>query len=281
MEKADKWWMKIIIIAIFTGIVAVTAEVDWAAEHSGVGLGVRFTWLIGLILLGIILPILFMYLAGNIYVERKASDKKWFIITLAIFACANGIPPVFYVVLGQAPGFFLYVQLTLFGLVPAFIFQPKGIKTRLGILTLLFLIIILPLGLLVNITIDLLWSNPMIDKTLYYLFFWGLLSVFLYFIIAIGWKFGGGSRRQSWNVFISGMLMQYSTLEDFFYFLLNGQFLPGSWPWMSNFVINLQALFGHVPTDLDLLVFCLITVTIAIFILFDGHGYIWKVLRKK
>ncbi len=104
---------------------------------------------------------------------------------------------------------------------------------------------------------------------------------FFYLIVAIGWKLGGGTKRQSWNIFVAGTLLQYSTLEDFLYFFLNGQPLPGTWPWMSNFVINLEILFGHVPTDLDLLIFCLIISIIALFILFDGHGYIWTKIREK
>ena len=104
---------------------------------------------------------------------------------------------------------------------------------------------------------------------------------FFYLILAIGWKLGGGTKRQSWNIFIAGTLLQYSTLEDFFYFLLNGQPLPGTWPGLSNFVINLTALFGHPPTSWDLLIFCLITIAIAIFIHFDVHGYFWKKIKNK
>jgi hypothetical protein len=280
-ENNRKWWIKPIIFCIFIGIVAVTAEVDWVAENSEVGLIFRYTWLFSLLFLGIILPIVFMYLAGNNIRERANSDKKWFIISFILFAIANGIPPIFYIILEQTPGFFLFLQLGLFGLVPAFIFQPKSLKIRFLILIILFVAVLVPLAFLINLIIGELWLNPLMDKTIYYLLFWGIFSVFLYFFIAIGWKFGGGTRRQSWNIFVAGMLIQYSTLEDFLYFLLNGQSLPGTWPWMNNFVINLEALFGHIPTDLDLLIFCLIVSAIAIFILLDGHGYIWTKIKQK
>ena len=275
-EIIDKRWKKSIFFCIFIGIVAVTAELDWAAENSEVGLLFRYSWLFVLLLLGLLLPIAFIYLAGNNIRERIISDKKLFIISLILYAIANGIPMIFYIILKQPPGFFLFVQLSLFGLIPAFILQPKNIKTRILILIVLFIAILVPLAILLNFVIEDLWLNPRMDKTMYYLLFWGLFSVFIYLFVAIGWKFGGGTRRESWNIFIAGTLIQFSTMEDFLYFLLNGQSLPGTWPWMSNFVINLEVLFGHIPTDLDLLLFCIIVVIIAIFILFDGHGYIWR-----
>ena len=273
------WIKRIIVLAMFIGVILLTAEVDWAAEHSEVGLAIRLVWLISLLSLGLILPIGFMYLAGNMESERGKSDKKWFMIGIILFLIANGIPIVFYVILGISPGFFLYVQLVLFGLIPAYFLQPKKFNHRILTVIILFAAIIAPIGFLVNSTIDNLWYASVPDKTMYYLSFWGLLMTFFYLILAIGWKLGGGSKRQSWNIFVAGTLLQYSTLEDFFYFFLNGQPLPGTWPWMSNFVINLEILFGNVPTDLDLLIFCVIISSIAIFILFDGHGYIWKKLK--
>jgi len=278
-EIIDKRWKKSIFFCIFIGIVAVTAELDWAAENSEVGLLFRYRWLFVLLLLGLLLPIAFIYLAGNNIRERIKSDKKLFIISLILYAIANGIPMIFYLILKQPPGFFLFVQLSLFGLIPAFILQPKNIKTRILILIVLFIAILVPLAILLNFVIEDLWLNPRMDKTMYYLLFWGLFSVFIYLFVAIGWKFGGGTRRESWNIFIAGTLIQFSTLEDFLYFLLNGQSLPGTWPWMSNFVINLEVLFGRIPTDLDLLLFCIIVVIIAIFILVDGHGYIWRKIK--
>lgn len=270
------WIKRIIVLAMFIGVILLTAEVDWAAEHSEVGLTIRLVWLISLLSLGLILPIGFMYLAGNMESERGKSDKKWFMIGIILFLIANGIPIVFYVILGISPGFFLYVQLVLFGLIPAYFLQPKKFNHRILTVIILFAVLIAPIGFLVNSTIDNLWYASVADKTMYYLSFWGLLMTFFYLVLAIGWKLGGGSKRQSWNIFVAGTLLQYSTLEDFFYFFLNGQPLPGTWPWMSNFVINLEILFGNVPTDLDLLIFCVIISSIAIFILFDGHGYIWK-----
>ena len=272
---SDSWIKKLVVLAIFIGIIILTAELDWAAEHSEVGIVIRLVWLISLLSLGLILPILFMYLAGNKEGERGESDKKWLIIAIILFLFANGIPIVFYLILGISPGFFLYVQLILFGLIPAYFLQLKTIKKRILILAIFFAAILVPIGFLVNSSIDDIWYEGVVDKTMYYLSFWGLLMTFFYLILAIGWKLGGGTKRQSWNIFIAGTLLQYSTLEDLLYFLLNGQPLPGTWPWMSNFVINLEALFGHIPTDLDLLIFCLVISVIAIFILFDGHGYIW------
>lgn len=279
MFENKSWINKTLVLIVFFGVIVLTAELDWAAEHSEVGIVMRFVWLISLLSLSLILPILFIYLAGNKEGKRGESDKKWLIIAIVLFLIANGIPIVFYVILGNPPGFLLYLQLALFGLIPAFILQPKTKRNKIVILLILFLVIIVPIGVLVNNTIDDLWYEGVTDKTMYYLSFWGLLMTFFYLVVAIGWKFGGGSKRQSWNIFLSGTLLQYSTLEDFLYFLLNGQSLPGTWPWMSNFVINLEALFGHIPTDLDLLLFCVIISAIAIFILFDGHGYIWKKIK--
>lgn len=279
MSEIKSWIKNFIVLAIFIGVIILTAEVDWAAEHPEVGIVMRFIWLISLLSLGLILPIVFIYLPGNRESERGKSDKKWLIIAIVLFLIANGIPIIFYIVLGTSQGFLLYLQLVLFGLIPAFILQPKSMRNRLIVLLVLYLVIIVPIGILVNFAIDDLWYGGVTDKTMYYLSFWGLLMTFFYLIVAIGWKFGGGSKRQSWNIFVSGTLLQYSTLEDFLYFLLNGQPLPGTWPWMSNFVINLEALFGRIPTDLDLLIFFLVVSAIAIFILFDGHGYIWKKIK--
>ncbi len=270
-----------LILGLFIAIILVTAEVDWVAEHSEVGLFLRFTWLIILLSVGIIFPLIFIYLAGNNIRVRKESDKKWFILSLVLYGIANGIPPFFYIYLKISPGFFLFLQLGLFGLVPAFIYQPINPKNRFLILIILSIVVLIPLTILLNIIIDSLWINPLMDKTIYYLVFWGFFSVFIYFFMGIGWKFGGGKRRESWNIFMSGMLIQFSTLEDFLYFILNGESLPGNWPWMSNFVINLESLFGHVPTDLDLLIFCVIMILIALFILLDGYGYIWIKIKQK
>ncbi|MFX1364448.1 MAG: hypothetical protein ACFFCE_04840 [Promethearchaeota archaeon] len=281
-NNSNSWIKKLIILGVFIYVIFLTAGLDWAAEHSGVGITTRFLWLIGLISLGLILPVGFMYLAGDKEIEREESDKKWFIIAIILFLVGNGIPIVFYLILEISPGFFLYVQLILFGLVPTFFIQPKKSKYRILILIILFTMIIIPLGILVNFTINDLWYAGVTDKTMYYLSFWGLLMTFFYLIIAIGWKLGGGSKRQSWNIFVAGTLLQFSTLEDFLYFFTNGEPLPGPpnhWYWMENFVINLKALFGHNPTSFDLLIFCLIISSIAIFILFDVHGYIWKKIK--
>ena len=279
-NESNSWKKKLIVLAIFIVVIIITAEVDWAAMNSSVGIGMRLFWLISLLSLSIILALGFMYLAGNKESERGESDKKWLIIAIIFFLIANGIPIIFYVILGNPPGFFLYVQLSLFGLIPAFIIQPKKVYHRILILAILFVVIIIPIGILVNLAIDDLWAGA-IDNTMYYLSFWGLLMTFFYLILAIGWKLGGGTKRQSWNIFVAGTLLQYSTLEDFLFFLLNGQPLPGTWDWMDKFVINLTALFGHPPTDWDLLIFCLIVSTIAILILFDVHGYVWTKIKNK
>ena len=117
MSENNSLIKKFIVLAIFVVVIILTAEVDWAAEHSEVGLVVRLIWLISLLSLGLILPIGFIYLAGNKESERRESDKKWFIIAIVLFLIANGIPIIFYVILGTPQGFLLYLQLALFGLI--------------------------------------------------------------------------------------------------------------------------------------------------------------------
>ncbi|MFX1450219.1 MAG: hypothetical protein ACFFCM_05225 [Promethearchaeota archaeon] len=279
-NKSNSSTNKIVILLIFIVVIVLTAEVDWAAMNKEVGMTLRLVWLISLLSLGLILPIGFMYLAGNKKSERGESDKKWFIISIVLFLIANGIPIVFYVVLGIPPGFFLYVQLALFGLIPAFFLQPRKAIIRILILIILFMGVIIPIGILVNLSINDLWSLVATDNTMYYMSFWGLLMTFFYLFIAIGWKLGGGSKRQSWNIFMAGTLLQYSTLEDFLYHFLNGRPLPYDWYWMENFVINLKVLFGPIISSWELLIFCSITILIAILILFDVHGYVWKKIKE-
>ena len=278
----NKWLMKIIIYLIFIGVVICTAEVDWAQENASAGFTFRLVWLIILTALGVILPIMFMYVAGNEVKERNPSEKKWFGIALILFLIGNSIPIVFYMVLGQPPGFFIFLLLCLFGLVPAFIIQPKDFKKRCVILIVISSMVLIPLSIFVSLEIDNIWASPLPnpDNSVYYMLFWGLFCVFYYLFLAMGWKFGGGSRRDSWNIYVAGAIVQFSALEDFLFFLLNGAALPGSWPWLENFVIDLKALFGHVPTDLDLLIFCIIMNIIALFILFDVHGKIYDKIKQ-
>ncbi|MBD3194774.1 MAG: hypothetical protein GF317_06950 [Candidatus Lokiarchaeota archaeon] len=277
-EKFNSLQKKLIILIVFLSIIVITAYLDWVAEHPTVGLALRYFWLVFLLNLGLVIPLAFMLLAGNETKIQIETDKKLFLLSVILFIVANGIPIIFYVILGIPPGFFLYIQLALFGLLPAYFPALRNIKYRLTLIFALFAFIILPIGIMVDFAISDIWLGAT-DKTFYYLSFWGLLMTFYYLIIAIGWKLGGGSKRQTWNIFIAGTLLQYSTLEDFLYFILNGQPLPGTWPWMSNFVINLEWLFGRIPTDLDLLLFCTIITTIALFILFDIHGYIYKRIK--
>ncbi len=127
-NKSNSWKKKIIILAIFIFVIILTAEVDWAAENPSVGIGMRLFWLISLLGLSIILALGFVYLAGNKESERGESDKKLLIIAIILFLIANGIPIIFYVILGNPPGFFLYVQLSLFGLIPAFFYNQKNLS---------------------------------------------------------------------------------------------------------------------------------------------------------
>ncbi len=282
-EKIKKFLINLIILLIFIGIVVVTTEVDWAQENSNVGSIFLYFWLILLLILGIVLPILFMYLAGNKIQEIRESDKRWFIIAIILYGFASAIPIISYIIFNRPPNFFIYLLLGINGLIPAFALKPKILKNKLMILIIIFLIILVPLIIIVGLAIGDIWSQPIPDpdNSFYYLMFWGIFCTHFYLFIALGWKFGGGTRRQSWNIYISGTLIQFSTLEDFLFYMLNGHELPGTWPWMENFLIDLKALFGRVPTDTDLLIFCIITLIIAILILFDVHGYLWKKIKQK
>jgi hypothetical protein len=45
-NNSNSWIKKLIILLIFIGVIMLTAEVDWAAEHPNVGIAVRLIWLI-------------------------------------------------------------------------------------------------------------------------------------------------------------------------------------------------------------------------------------------
>ena len=47
-NNSNSWIKKLIILFIFIGVIMLTAEVDWAAEHPDVGIAVRLIWLISL-----------------------------------------------------------------------------------------------------------------------------------------------------------------------------------------------------------------------------------------
>ena len=158
-SKPNSWKTKLIILAAFILVIINTAEVDWAAENESVGLFIRIFWLASLLGLGLLLSLGIIYLAGNRDAERTEKDKKWLIVAIILFLVANGIPIIFYIFIGTSQGFFLYVQLVLFGLIPAFFLQPKRKIRRLQLILILYALIILPLGILVNFTIDDLWID--------------------------------------------------------------------------------------------------------------------------
>ncbi|MFX1480347.1 MAG: hypothetical protein ACFFCI_19805, partial [Promethearchaeota archaeon] len=64
-NKSNSSVNKIVTLLIFIVVIVLTAEVDWAAMNKEVGMTLRLVWLISLLSLGLILPIGFMYLAGN------------------------------------------------------------------------------------------------------------------------------------------------------------------------------------------------------------------------
>lgn len=84
---------------------------------------------------------------------------------------------------------------------------------------------------------------------------WGVLG-FVYHL-------GGGSIGNAIKIVIVGVFLEYSTINDFLYYLLNATPLPDKWTWLA----TPQFLFGSTITTPQLTLWLLLMLALAIVVL--------------
>jgi hypothetical protein len=171
-------------------------------------------------------------------------------------------------------------------ILPALIPRPSETKRQQVYILLMAIFVVLPIMLGVSIFINLSWVDPAESMltTLYWIFIWAFLMPAVYMTMALGYKMGGGKPRHVFNIAFAGTLMQYSLLEDIFFYVLQGAPLPSTWPWLSNFIFPLESFFLHpgvAITTTELIIWLIFITIVSIIILFDIYGKIWDKIRTK
>lgn len=265
-------------------------------------LGGFYTFLTILTVLSLGITFVLFYLPKKEY-DQPDSKNKMFAIGLVIFLAIQPlaiIPNIFGRLFYDDPilglPFKLMSFLMIIVIVGTCFFAASIPRLASNKKMLIILVIVWSLIIPVFLAIIALYGGPLMEPTgadpLYWIFLWGLFCVFTYLIWGIGWKFGGGSMRQTFNITFALIWLQYSTLEDFIYYLpytLMGyfksipDFLLFPHPALDNFLIPLSLIFGHPGTPIntiEMMIWCTIIIAISLFVLFDCPYLIYKKLKK-
>lgn len=147
-----------------------------------------------------------------------------------------------------------------------------------------FLLAVVPFYVMVGGLIPVTRAIPDL-KIIYWIMMWGMVMPLSYVFLGASWKNGGRSSRKAFNIALAGIIMQYSFLEDFLFYALNGQPQPvGGYTALLNFPLDISRLFGHqgVPMNtIELLIWMTIMIAIAVVVIFDVPHLIYKKISKK
>lgn len=285
-EKA----IPLIFLGIYFLLIAISAEVDWfwnnrLYDPTEPG-EIAYIWL-----LAVLLPLILII--GWLIMERfpkrvkepapVEGDKKKFIWSIILVLIFQNMIPVFYLVFDRDE---LYVDLIIailllvnfigFSAIAAFFpIHSENAKRRKRWL-IFFLIAVLPFYILVSVLIGASWNatgdTQQTLKLIYWIIMWGVLMPMSFVFLGMSWKNGRGESRKAFNISFAGILMQYSFLEDFLFYALNGQPQPAGYNALLNFPLDVARFFGHQGVALntvELLIWMLIMISLAVIVIFD------------
>ncbi|NVM53505.1 MAG: hypothetical protein HWN66_07345 [Candidatus Helarchaeota archaeon] len=300
---SDKVIYPLIFLGIFVLLIAISAEVDWF-WNGGLYGTVAFKELAFVWLFSVLLPLILII--GWLIMERFPQrvkeptpiegDKKKFIWWIIILLIIQNTVPVFYIVFDRD---LLYVDLVIavlliinfiaFAAIAAFFpIHSENAKRRKRWL-IFFLIGVLPFYVLVGGLIGASWATTggtqETLKLIYWIMMWGMVMPLSFVFLGVSWKNGRGESRKAFNIAFAGILMQYSFLEDFLFYALNGQPQPPlGYTALLNFPLDIARLFGHQTvalTTVELLIWMIIMISIAVVIIFDIPYIVYKKITKK
>lgn len=185
-----------------------------------------------------------------------------------LFVCG---PIIAIVLVPNVPGYLLLAYVTY--LVLLIVAHTKlvhrvrlfQVKSRLDIelvgMFVLILVVIAALDYSVVETFKQLSTFPETSPYWYNLF--NIVLPVLWAALAFAYYLGKQSVGEAIKVFIAGVLLEYSSINDYMYYLLNGVALPDKWTWLK----TPQFLFGETITTPQLLLWTAICVALAFFVL--------------
>lgn len=294
----DQLLWPLIFLGIFVLLIAISAEVDWFWNGGLYGTvplkELAYVWLFS-VLIPLILIIGWVLLnklpkEGSEPV-RIEGDKKKFIWSIVIILIMQNMVPVFYMMFNRDELFvdliiaiLLIVNFIAMAALAAFIPIPSQ-KTKIRKRWLMyFLIAVLPFYVLVGGLIGASWAvtggTQDTLKLIYWIMMWGVVMPLSFVFLGVSWKLGTGESRKAFNIGFAGILMQYSFLEDFLFYVLNGQPQPlGGYQALLNFPLDISRLFGHqgiALTPTELVIWMIIMISIAVIVLFDVPYLVYK-----
>ncbi len=292
----------LIFLGIFILLIAISAEVDWFWNGGLYGTvplkELAYVWLFS-----VLMPLLLIIgwiLINKLPKEgkepvRREGDKKKFIWMIIIILIMQNTVPVFYLVFNRDQ---LFVDVIIAGLlignfiamaalaeyIPVPSEQAKIRKRWLKY----FLIAVLPFFVLVGGLIGASWAvtggTQDTLKLIYWIMMWGVVMPLSFVFLGVSWKLGGGESRKAFNIGFAGIIMQYSFLEDFLFYALNGQPQPpGGYQALLNFPLDISRLFGHQGVALntmELVIWMTIMISLAVIVLFDVPYLVYKKIFK-
>ncbi len=283
-ELFNNFYLKrLLMFAMIIVLIACSALVDWWWEQGKLGFQTFFVWfwLFGGTLGLCLLFSLALWHIGETAPDENKPWKKFFVIALILAIVGHNLVFLTYmmsVTLAVSPS--LLFTIIMMSLLPAILPRHENTKRQILYVLLMVMFVVLPFMIGVSMFIHLSWLNPAeaIFTTLYWIFIWGFVMPAIYMTLAFGYRMGGGKTRHVFNIALAGTFMQYSLLEDLFFYLLTGTPLPATWPWLSNFIFPLEAIFLHpgiAISTIEMLIWFSIMTVISVIILFDIYGIIW------
>jgi hypothetical protein len=292
----DKLIVPLIFLGIFILMVAISAEVDWFWSQ-GIGGGgsmkeLSFVWLFA-----VLLPLVLVI--GWLMMERFPAkvnepspiegDKKKFIWSIIILVIAQNSIPAFYFLFrdelfGDLAIAVLFIMnfIAMASIAAYFPIHTDEAKRRKRWL-IFFLLAIIPFYVQVGALIGITWIFPDI-RIIYWILMWGIVMPLSFVFLGVSWKNGRGEPRKAFNIAMAGILIQYSFLEDFLFYALNGQPQPATYDALLYFPLDIAHLFGHQGvgiTPSELLIWMIIIIVIAVVILFDVPYTLYQKISSK
>ena len=222
---------------------------------------------------------------------RVEGHKKKFIWSIVIILIMQNMIPIFYLMFNRDElfvdiliAFLLIANFIAMAALAAFIPIPSKEGQSRRRLLMYFLFAVLPFYVLVGGLIGASWAvtggTQDTLKLIYWIMMWGVVMPLSFVFLGVSWKLGRGESRKAFNIGIAGILIQYSFLEDFLFYALNGQPQPpGGYTALLNFPLDISRLFGHqgIPlTPIELVIWMIIMISIAVIVLFDVPYLIYK-----